>query len=71
MRLTPREEELVDIIVEELSIEQRKSLQAAAYTLYQQLTPNNKKPITPREFHNAFKDNWIAFAHIEEEYKEK
>ena len=42
MRLTPRNEEIVDIII----TEQRVSIQAAAYAAYVQLTPNNKKPVS-------------------------
>ncbi len=56
-----RDEELKD----DLSFDQRVSIQAAAYTVYLQLTPSNKKPITPREFHNEFIDNWEIFANME------
>ena len=41
-----RDDELRDDIL----FEQRVSIQAAAYTIYLELTPNNKKPLTPREF---------------------
>ncbi len=56
-----RDDELHDDIL----FDQRISIQAAAYTIYFQLTPNNKKPITPREFHDRFIDNWEIFANME------
>ena len=45
--------------------DERVCIQAAAYTIYLQLTPNNKKPLTPREFRDKFIDNWEIFANIE------
>ncbi len=56
-----REEDLCDDVV----FEQRTSIQAAAYTIYLQLTPNSKKPLTPREFHALFVNNWEIFGEIE------
>lgn len=67
MRLTPRDEEIVEIIVTEL----RVSIQAPAYTAYVQLTPNNKKHVPQREFHQIFKDNWQAFCSLEIEKSEQ
>ena len=67
MRLTPRDEEIIDIIV----FEQRVSIQASAYAAYVQLTPNNKKPVSQREFHQIFKDNWQAFYSLEIENSEQ
>lgn len=61
MYLTPRDEEIIDIILND----QHVSIQAAAYAAYVQLTPNNKKPISQREFHQIFKDNWRAFNSLE------
>lgn len=54
-----------DELVEKLSFDQRVSIQATAYTIYLQLTPNNKKPITPREFRELFIDNWEIFSNME------
>lgn len=56
-----RDDELRD----EILFDQRVSIQAAAYTIYLQLTPSNKKPLTPREFHDVFVDNWEIFGNIE------
>lgn len=56
-----RDEELCN----EVLFDQRVSIQAAAYTIYLQLTPNNKKPLTPREFRNIFIDNWEIFGNME------
>lgn len=50
---------------EDILFEQRVSIQAAAYTIYLQLTPSNKKPLTPREFRNSFIDNWEIFGNME------
>lgn len=63
MRLTPSEEEIIDLI----KIDQHVSIQAAVYTAYVELTPNNKKPISQRAFHQIFKDNWQAFYSLEME----
>lgn len=46
---------------DDILFEQRVSIQAAAYTIYLELTPNNKKPLTPREFQDKFIDNWEIF----------
>lgn len=67
MRLTLRDEEIINMIV----TDQRVSIQAAAYGAYVQLTPNNKKPISQREFHQIFKDNWQAFHSLEIEESEQ
>lgn len=67
MYLTPRDEEIIDIILND----QRVSIQAAAYAAYVQLTPNNKKPVSHREFHQIFKDNWQAFYSLEIEDSER
>ena len=56
-----RDEELKD----DLSYDLRTSVQAAAYTIYLEMTPSNKKAITPREFHDKFVDNWEIFANME------
>jgi hypothetical protein len=60
MRLTPRDEE----IVRQISFDQHVIIQAVAYTAYVELTPNNKKPISQRDFHELFKDNWRVFADL-------
>lgn len=67
MYLTRRDEEIIDIIMHD----QRVSIQAAAYATYVQLTPNNKKPVSQREFHQIFKDNWQAFNSLEIEDAER
>ena len=67
MYLTPRDEEIINMIVDD----QRVSIQAAAYATYVQLTPNNKKPVSQREFHQIFKDNWQAFYSLEFEDSEQ
>ena len=56
-----RDDELRDDIL----FEQRVSIQAAAYTIYLELTPNNKKTLTPREFRDKFIDNWEIFGNME------
>lgn len=61
LMLPPYEQELL----EEIVYQDRVSVQAAAYTIYVQMTPNNKKPISPREFHREFVDNWEMFNKIE------
>lgn len=67
MHLTPRDKEIINTIV----TDQRVSIQAAAYAAYVQLTPNNKKPVSQREFHQIFKDNWQAFYSLEIEDSEQ
>lgn len=61
-----RDDELRDDIL----FDQRVSIQAAAYTIYLELTPNNKKPLTPREFRDKFIDNWEIFGNMENKEKE-
>jgi hypothetical protein len=61
MHLNPRDRQLLDEIV----FDQRVSIQAAAYTVYIELTPNTTKPVSQREFHAKFKDNWSVFCKIE------
>lgn len=56
-----RDEELRN----DIQFEQRVSIQAAAYTLYQELAPNSKKLLTQREFREKFIDNWEIFANME------
>ncbi len=60
-----RDDELRDEII----FDQRVSIQAAAYTIYLQLTPNNQKPLTPREFQEKFIDNWEIFGNMENSTK--
>jgi hypothetical protein len=66
MYLTHKDEEIINMI----TFDQRVSIQAAAYAAYVQLTPNNKKPVSQREFHQIFKDNWQAFYSLEIEDSE-
>ncbi len=61
--LTERDKDIVEVIVNN----QRINIQAAAYTLYNELLPNNKKPISQREFATKFHDNWRIFENIESE----
>ena len=66
--LTRSDQEMVDM----LSSDNRAAIQAAAYTIYVELTPNNKKPISQREFHQKFRDNWEFFMNtIQREYDEE
>jgi hypothetical protein len=67
MHLTPRDEEIIEMIV----TDQRVSIQAAAYAAYAQLMPSNQKPVSQREFHQNFKDNWQAFYSFEIEDSEQ
>ena len=62
MYLSPRDEEIINQI-SKVHI----SIQAAAYAVYRELTPNTKKPISQKDFHKIFKDNWQAFAALENE----
>lgn len=48
-----RDDELRDDIL----FEQRVSIQTVAYTIYLEVTPNNKKPLTPRVFRDKYIDN--------------
>lgn len=61
MNLSTPDREMVSQIVEN----ERASVQAAAYTIYLQIKPSNKKTITQREFHKEFTDNWETFMKIE------
>lgn len=61
--ITGHDEDIIDVIVDN----QRINIQAAAYTIYLAMTPNNKKPISQREFHQKFNDNWKIFQDIERE----
>lgn len=63
MYLSPRDEEMLN----NLNFETHITNLAAVYTAYVELTPNNKKPISQREFYGKYIDNWRAFAAIEEE----
>lgn len=56
-----RDDELRDEIV----FEQRVCIQAAAFTLYQQLLPKDQKQLTRREFHERFVEEWEFFANME------
>ncbi|WML51698.1 hypothetical protein RCG17_20005 [Neobacillus sp. PS3-12] len=67
MYLNPRDEEIINAII----TDQRVSIQAAVYAAYVQLTPSNKKPVSQREFHQIFKDNWQAFNSLEIEDNEQ
>ena len=61
MHLSAPDREMISQIVEN----DRVSVQAAAYTIYLQIKPNNKKVMTQREFHKEFADNWETFMKIE------
>lgn len=65
--MTPSQEEMIDVITSE----HRASIQSAAYTIYVELTPNNKKPISQREFHQKFRDNWEFFMKLEIEHQDE
>lgn len=61
--LTHRDEDML----EEIIAAHRIIIQAAAYTVYVELTPNNKKQMTQRDFHKIFKDNLHAFENLEKD----
>ena len=61
--LSTRDEDIIEVIVNN----QRINIQAATYTVYVQMTPNNKKPISYREFQQKFNDNWKIFESLENE----
>lgn len=63
MYLNSKDEKMVDLIV----TDQRISIQTASYLLYRELTPNNKKHMSPSEFHKEFKQNWLIFAQMEKD----
>ena len=63
MMLSTRDEDIIEVIVNN----QRINIQAATYTVYVQMTPNNKKPISQREFQQKFNDNWRIFESLENE----
>lgn len=63
MYLTAKDEEFL----QNIQFDQHVSIQAAVYAAYVELTPSNKKPISQREFHGLFRDNWQVFAALEEE----
>lgn len=62
-----RDDELRDDIL----FDQRVSIQAAAYTIYLQIIPSNKKSLTPREFRDKFIDNWEIFGNMENKEQSK
>lgn len=53
--MTPSQSEMI----EEIVLEQRTSIQAAAYTIYCEICKS--KPMTPQEFHKRFVDYWDIF----------
>lgn len=59
MRLSLSDEEMVQTIIQN----ERASVQAAAYTIYFESTKG--KPLSPREFHVKFADNWEVFMKLE------
>lgn len=61
--LSKRDEDIIEVIVDN----QRINIQAAGYTLYTELLPNNKKPMSQREFAKKYQDNWRIFQDIEHE----
>ena len=64
MYLTHRD---VDQLIDEIFLRLKISIQSAAYTVYRELTPATQKPMTQREFHVLFKDNWKIFGDLEDE----
>lgn len=60
MRLTLSEEQMIEQIVEN----ERASVQAAAYLLYTELIKG--KPMSAKEFHVKFVENWEVFMGIEQ-----
>ena len=59
-------------LLKEMTDEIRATVQAAAYAIYFELTPDNKKPLSPREFHLRYRDNWEFYMNtIQQEYDEE
>lgn len=52
--------------LDDMAVDQRVCIQAATYTAYSELM-GAKKPLSPREFHQRFTDNWIVFMDLERE----
>ena len=67
MYLSPRDNQIIDDII----FDQHVTIQAAAYAVYVELTPKNRKPISSREFHTIVKDNWKIFNSLELEETEQ
>lgn len=55
-----------DELRNEIVFDERACVQAAAFTVYQQLLPKNQKQLTYKEFHERFVENWKIFADMEE-----
>ncbi len=58
--MIPRDE---DFIMEQFDYTNVEIL-AAAYTIYCEMTPSNKKPISQRDFFEKYNDNWHMFCNI-------
>ena len=48
-------------ILYELSWDTEIAIQAAAYSVYQKLLPDDREPVTPKQFHELFDRNLEAF----------
>ena len=51
----------------ELAFDTEVAIQAAAYSVYQKLLPNDREPITHKQFHKLFDRNYEAFQKLFEE----
>lgn len=65
--ISARDEEVIGQVVRD----QHVTSVAAAYTVYVELTPGNKKPMSQRDFYQRFRDNWDAFLKIEAEAQDE
>jgi hypothetical protein len=61
--ISPREEE----VMRQVSLDHRVTALSAAYTLYVEITPGNKKPLSQRDFYRLYRDNWDVFYKLEAE----
>ena len=58
-------------ILYELSWDTEIAIQAAAYSVYRELLPDGREPVTPKQFHELFDKNLDAFhSLIEKEMEE-
>ncbi len=57
-----REEQKLD----DMALDLRACIQAAAYTVYAELA-GNKKHLSQKEFHKKFVDNWSVFFDLDSE----
>lgn len=54
-------------VLYEMAWDTEIAIQAAAYSVYQKLLPNDREPITQKQFHNLFERNLDAFHQLIED----